>query len=336
MRLEEFNYDYPRELIAREPSPERDRCKMMVLDRGRKNIGHYIFRDILDFLNEGDCLVLNDTKVVPVRLYGRRKTGGKVEIFVLNPAEKELKALVRPSKRIKDGEEIELDNGEKVKVWGKAEQGRHIEFKGEAGDVFDTGHIPLPPYIDRDDSPSDRESYQTVYAAKSGATAAPTAGLHFTSGLLDAARKKGIHTEFVTLHTGYGTFAPVKTNDIRRHSMHFEDFEIEAPVVERIKACKSSGKRVFAVGTTVTRVLESAANEDGVVRPMKSRTNLFIYPGYKFKIIDALITNFHLPGSTLLMLVSAFAGKDFILKAYREAVDERYRLFSYGDAMLIL
>jgi S-adenosylmethionine:tRNA ribosyltransferase-isomerase len=270
-----------------------------------------------------------------VRLFGRRKTGAKVEIFVLNPGKSSLKALVRPSKRVKEGEAVELENGMKVKVGAVCGEGRIVEFEESLEDILSAGHMPLPPYISREDKPLDKETYQTVFALKEGATAAPTAGLHFTNRLLGRIKKKGVNIAYVTLHTNYATFAPVKVEDISDHKMHFEEFEIGAESVKKINKAKADKKKIISVGTTSTRVLESAGTDTGMVRESGGKTNLFIYPGYKFKIVDKLITNFHFPESTLLMLVSAFAGRGFVLKAYGAAVKEKYRFFSYGDAMLI-
>ncbi len=335
MNRSDFNYDLPKELIAQVPLEERDSSRLMVIDRRRRFISHKIFREIIDYVEPGDCLVLNNTKVVPVRLFGRRKTGAKVEIFILNPGEKKIQALVRPSKRVKEGEIVELENGMRVKVGGVCEQGRIVEFEESLKAVLAGGHMPLPPYISREDKPLDKETYQTVFALKEGATAAPTAGLHFTEELLAQIRSKGVEIAYVTLHTNYGTFAPVKVDKLEEHVMHFEEFEINSECVKKINKAKADNKKIISVGTTSTRVLESVALDSGRVKEERCKTNLFIYPGYKFKIVDKLITNFHLPESTLLMLVSAFGGREFMLEAYEEAVRGKYRFFSYGDAMLI-
>ncbi|MFH1837598.1 MAG: tRNA preQ1(34) S-adenosylmethionine ribosyltransferase-isomerase QueA [Candidatus Omnitrophota bacterium] len=336
MKLNEFNYDLPKELIAQVPLKERDMSRLMVLDRSAGSLSLRTFKDIVEYMAEGDCVVLNDTRVVPVRFYGERKTGGKVEIFLLNPWEKELQALIRPSKRIKDGESVELENGAKVIVKGKADVGRYIEFSVPLAEVLEQGHVPLPPYILREDKEEDKETYQTVYARKPGATASPTAGLHFTEDLLDKIKANGVKIAYVTLHTSYGTFAPVSTEEIEDHPMHTEYYEISDKTRDMINQTKIAGKKVFTVGTTSTRVLETSAVEENKVRSGEGGTDLFIYPGYKFKITDSLITNFHLPKSTLLMLVSAFAGKEFIFDAYERAIEEKFRFFSYGDAMLII
>lgn len=336
MKLSEFHYDLPKELIAQKPLERRDSSRLMVLDRSDSRIKEKVFGDMKEYLKAGDCLVLNDTRVIPARLYGRRNTGGRVEIFLLDTDTETPRALVRPSKKIKEGEEIELEAGSAVTVLGKADVGRFVEFDSPLEDVLKNGHVPLPPYIDRDDTPGDAERYQTVYAKEKGATASPTAGLHFTEELLGAVREKGVNVAYVTLHTSYGTFAPVCEEEIEDHVMHSEYYSMTEESAEVINRAKSSGGRVFAVGTTSTRVLETAASREGEVTPQNGRTNLFIYPGYKFKMIDGIITNFHLPESTLLMLVSAFAGKDLIFKAYERAIEEKFRFFSYGDAMLII
>lgn len=336
MKLSDFTYELPKELIAQKPLSARDSSRLLVLDKKRGKIEEKVFNNVIDYLDEGDCLVVNDTRVIPVRLLGRRRTGAKVEIFLLNPGSEELRALVKPSKRIKDGEKIELENGKIATVLGKAQAGRFVEFNAPLDEVIEGGHTPLPPYISREDTEKDKETYQTVYARKDGATAAPTAGLHFTQKLLEMIRRKGVNIAYVTLHTGVGTFAPVKTDNIEEHDMHVEEYELTEVAARRINGAKASGKRVIAVGTTSTRVLESTAIGKNEVAPGTGETKLFIYPGYEFKIVDSIITNFHLPESTLLMLVSAFAGREFVLKAYQEAVERKFRFFSYGDAMMIL
>ncbi|RKY43238.1 MAG: tRNA preQ1(34) S-adenosylmethionine ribosyltransferase-isomerase QueA [Candidatus Makaraimicrobium thalassicum] len=336
MKLSEFDYDLPREIIAQEPLKQRDMSRLMVLDRRTRSITGKIFRDIIEYIGSGDCLVLNDTRVIPVRLYGRRRTGAKVEIFVLNPASGTLRALVRPSKRVKDGEKIELESGIQATVFGAAGSGRFVRFDAPIGRVLESGHMPLPPYISRRDTSRDREDYQTVYARKDGATASPTAGLHFAEGLLERLKKKGAVIVYVTLHTSYGTFAPVTSEDIEEHLMHTEYYEISKETADAVNRTKVSGGRVFAVGTTSTRVLETAAAGQGKVAPSSGETDLFIYPGYRFKVTDSIITNFHLPKSTLLMLVSAFGGRDLIFRAYKQAMESGFRFFSYGDAMLVL
>ncbi|MDD3089347.1 MAG: tRNA preQ1(34) S-adenosylmethionine ribosyltransferase-isomerase QueA [Candidatus Omnitrophica bacterium] len=336
MELSDFQYDLPLELIAQKPLNKRDASRLMVLERGNGGVSHRVFSDITQYLREGDCLVVNDTRVIPVRLFGNRGSGGRVEIFLLDTTGSPYKALVKPSARIKEGEIVHLEGGGKATVLGRSSTGRSVVFDRPIEAVLEKGHVPLPPYINRPDSGSDRNDYQTVYAARNGATASPTAGLHFTDELLSRIRDMGVIMVSVTLHTSYGTFAPVKVNNIMDHVMHFEHYEIQEEAADTINRSRKAGGRVFAVGTTSTRVLETVAGDDGLVRASKGETNLFIYPSYKFKITNSIITNFHLPGSTLLMLVSAFAGRDFILGAYRSAVEKGYRFFSYGDAMLIL
>jgi S-adenosylmethionine:tRNA ribosyltransferase-isomerase len=334
-KLKDFHYELPKELIAQEPLKKRDMARLMVLDRAKRSIREHLFRDITAYFERGDCLVMNDTRVIPARLYGRRKSGGRVEIFLLDPDTDMPRALVRPSKRIKDGEEIELEGGIKATVMGREDVGRRVRFDSPIREVLSTGHVPLPPYIDRIDSPADRDDYQTVYARREGATASPTAGLHFTEDLLSSIEEKGVRTVYVTLHTSYGTFSPVTSEDIEEHNMHEEFYQMSAEAARAVNDTKSGGGRVFAVGTTSTRVLETCGGGDGRVSAAESKSNLFIYPGYKFRIVDGIITNFHLPESTLLMLVSAFAGRDFILEAYQKAINDKFRFFSYGDAMII-
>jgi S-adenosylmethionine:tRNA ribosyltransferase-isomerase len=336
MDLSDFHYELPSDLIAQKPLKERDLARLMVVDRSAGSTSDGVFRDVVDYMRNGDCLVLNDTRVVPVRLFGTRKTGGKVEIFLLDTKSDTPDALVRPSARIKEGEEVMLEGGAIATVLGASDAGRYVRFNVPMAEVLKNGHVPLPPYITRPDIPGDKEDYQTVYAAKNGATASPTAGLHFTEGLLGRVKEKGVHIAYVTLHTGYGTFAPVKENRIEDHIMHSEYYEISPQTADTVNSVRGRGGRIFAVGTTSTRVLETAGKDGGRVIPSVGDTNLFIYPGYKFRIIDAVITNFHLPGSTLLMLVSAFAGRELVLRAYAKAVEKKYRFFSYGDAMLIL
>ncbi|MBD3379930.1 MAG: tRNA preQ1(34) S-adenosylmethionine ribosyltransferase-isomerase QueA [Candidatus Omnitrophica bacterium] len=336
MKLSDFQYDLPGDLIAQSPLADRPSSRLMVLERRDSRFEEKLFRDIKEYLAPGDCLVVNNTRVMPVRLLGKRATGGKVEIFLLDNASERPEALVKPSKRIKRGEVVFLEGGVKARVLERSKNGRFVEFDRPLEDVLEHGHVPLPPYIQREDEGADKERYQTVYASREGATAAPTAGLHFDAALLEDIEEKGVEIVEVTLHTGYGTFAPVKAEDITAHQMHSEWYELGRDSAAAINRVKSSGGRVFCVGTTSVRVLESSCVDGGVVRPFAGTTNLFIYPGYEFKIVDGLVTNFHLPGSTLLMLVSAFAGREFVLEAYEEAVRRRFRFFSYGDAMLII
>ena len=348
MKLSEFDYILPKELIAQYPVKEREKCRLMVLDRANQTVSHKTFEDIAGYFKKDDCLVLNDTKVIAARLFGKRKTGGKVELFLLEKKNPICEALVRPSSRLKEGEKITLESGDDVEVLDRGEVGRRVKFNRSLDDILkESGHIPLPPYIDRIDGASDKDDYQTVYGVKEGATASPTAGLHFTRELIEEIRDQGAGVQFVTLHTNYGTFAPIKTSEVEAHKMHKEYFELSADTAKFVNETKKNGGRVFAVGTTTTRLLEYCASlssltlseVEGFSRndgSLKGYTDILIYPGYQFKVVDHLITNFHLPKSTLLLLVSAFAGKEFIFEAYRQAILKRYRFFSYGDAMLIL
>ena len=336
MKLSEFDYELPKKLIAQEPLKDRERARLLVLEHDTGGITEGTFSDIVDHMDYGDCLVLNNTRVIPVRLFGTRKTGGKVEIFLLDVDSDSPRALVKPSKRIQEGEEIILEGGIKVTVLGPADVGRFVKFDAPMKEVLRSGHVPLPPYISREDKPEDKEGYQTVFATEEGATASPTAGLHFTKELLNILGANGVFIVYVTLHTSYGTFAPVKAENIEEHKMHTEHYEIDELTASVINNTKKAGRKVVAVGTTSARALESAAAGKGKVAPSSGETDLFIYPGYEFKMIDGIITNFHLPKSTLLMLVSAFAGKDLVLEAYKEAIKKKFRFYSYGDAMLII
>ena len=342
MKLSEFDYSLPKELIAQYPLKEREECRLMVLDRQSQKLSHKIFKDISEYFQEGDCLVLNNTKVIPARLFGKRRTGGRVELFLLEKKNPVCEALVKPSARLKEGERIKLESDDEVEILGRASVGRLVRFLRPLDEVLkDAGHVPLPPYIDRMDEESDRYDYQTAYAREEGATASPTAGLHFTNGLLDEIAKRGVRIAYVTLHTNYGTFAPIKTEEIEMHRMHKEEFILPDETARAIDDTKRQGKKVFAVGTTTSRVLEHCAETirsraEGQSSRISGYTDLFIYPGYKFKIVDHIVTNFHLPKSTLMLLISAFCGKEFMFAAYREAIEKRYRFFSYGDAMLIL
>ncbi|MBF0494163.1 MAG: tRNA preQ1(34) S-adenosylmethionine ribosyltransferase-isomerase QueA [Candidatus Omnitrophica bacterium] len=336
MKLSDFYYDLPKELIAQEPAEKRDSSRLLLVDREKHVITDHVFGDVPRFLKKGDCLVLNDTRVIPARFFGKRKTGADIEIFLINILGDKISALVKKSSRIWDGEVLELESGYHVKILGKADPGRFVEFDAPLEEILKTGHVPLPPYIERADRPKDAERYQTVYSRNEGATASPTAGLHFTPELLNKIVGEGVRIVYVTLHTSYGTFSPVKSENVEEHKMHYENFHLSDSAASAINDVKYSGGRVIAVGTTSLRVLETSADDTGRVKSGEGRTNLFVYPGFRFKIVDALITNFHLPGSTLLMLVSAFAGREFILEAYKQAIDRRYRFFSYGDAMMIV
>lgn len=340
MELSEFNYELPEELIAQTPIEKRDESRLMILDKNTGKIEHKIFKDIIDYLEPGDCLVRNNTKVIPARLYGKKATGAKIEFLLLNRIEGDIwECIVRPGHKLKPGTEVEFGDGIlKAKVLDVMEGGtRKVEFKYEGifNEILDKiGLMPLPPYIH--ESLKDNDRYQTVYAKYEGSAAAPTAGLHFTPELFEKIKAKGIDVANVTLHVGIGTFRPVKVENVEEHHMHSEHFYIKQEDADKINNAKKNGKRVIAVGTTSCRVLETIADENGMVKPTEGDTQIFIYPGYKYKCLDGLVTNFHLPESTLIMLVSALAGRDYIMKAYNEAVKERYRFFSFGDAMLIL
>lgn len=351
MKVSEFHYHLPKELIAQEPLPRREDSRMMVLLRGEGRILHSEFKRLPDYLEPGDCLVLNDTKVIPARLHGRRMgpsgaPGGKVEILLLEPAgdsEFIWLALTRSRSHLSPGAAVEISPGEfgaeveEVLSDGK----RLLRFNCAEGDfqkmLLRFGETPLPPYIKRSSPyPQDAQRYQTVYASREGAVAAPTAGLHFTEEMLEAVREKEVQRATLTLHIGLGTFRPVKADLVEGHNMDSERFSLPVKCAEAINASRRGGRRVVAAGTTAVRALETCADSQGMVRPQEGKTDLFIYPGYRFKVIDALLTNFHLPASTLLMLVCAFAGTEFVLRAYEEAVKQRYRFYSYGDCMLIL
>lgn len=340
MKVSDFNYNLPQELIAQVPIKNRDESRLMVLDKKNKTIEHKIFKDIINYLKPGDCLVRNNTKVIPARLYGKKATGAKIEFLLLNRIEGDIwECIVRPGHKLKPGTEVEFGDGIlKAKVLDVMEGGtRKVEFKYEGifNEILDKiGLMPLPPYIH--ESLKDNDRYQTVYAKYEGSAAAPTAGLHFTPELFEKIKAKGIDVANVTLHVGIGTFRPVKVENVEEHHMHSEHFYIKQEDADKINNAKKNGKRVIAVGTTSCRVLETIADENGMVKPTEGDTQIFIYPGYKYKCLDGLVTNFHLPESTLIMLVSALAGRDYIMKAYNEAVKERYRFFSFGDAMLIL
>lgn len=341
MKTSDFFYDLPKELIAQTPIKKRDESRLMVVDRNSSDIKHKHFFDIIDYLNEGDCLVLNSSKVIPARLYGNKlDTGGKVEFLLLeNKGNNLWEVLVKPGKKAKVGTEFEFGNGKlKAKVIKILEDGnRIVELKHdkEIYELLDEiGQMPLPHYITSE--LKDKNRYQTVYCKERGSAAAPTAGLHFTPELLNKIKEKGVNIAYLTLHVGLGTFRPVKVEDISEHKMHSEYFSISQETADLINSTKKNGKRVVAVGTTSCRTLESAADENGFFKACSGYTDIFISPGYKFKVLDALITNFHLPESTLIMLVSAFLGYEKTIKAYKTAVENKYRFYSLGDAMLIL
>ena len=340
MKVSDFNYNLPKELIAQVPIKDRDQSRLMVLDRKNKTIEHKIFKDIIDYLEPGDCLVRNNTKVIPARLYGvKEETGANVEFLLLKRVNGDIwEVMVKPGRKLMPGVRVEFGNGLlKAEILEKFEDGNRkvkFEYNGIFNEILnEIGLMPLPPYIHEKLKEKDR--YQTVYAKYEGSAAAPTAGLHFTDELFKKLKEKGVEVANVTLHVGIGTFRPVKVENIEEHDMHSEHFYIKAEDAEKINKAKREGHRVIAVGTTSCRVLESVADDNGYVKEVEGDTNIFIYPGYKFKCIDALITNFHLPESTLIMLVSALAGKDFIMQAYDEAVKEQYKFFSFGDAMFI-
>ena len=339
MKVEDFNYELPKELIAQTPYDKRDEARLMVLDRKTESIDHKIFRDVIDYLEPGDCLVINDTKVIPARLYGKKDTGANVEFLLLKRIEgDDWEAMVRPGNKLRPGSKVEFGDGllkaEVLEVMPGGNRRVRFEYNGIFNEILDQiGLMPLPPYIT--EKLKDKSKYQTVYAKYEGSAAAPTAGLHFTEELLEKVKEKGVDIAKVTLHVGIGTFRPVKVENVEDHSMHSEHFYIKKEEAEKINKAKETGHRVIAVGTTSCRVLESVADENGKVKEIEADTNIFIYPGYKFKCIDSLITNFHLPESTLIMLVSSLAGKDFVLRAYKEAVDQKYKFFSFGDAMII-
>ncbi|MDX9917518.1 MAG: tRNA preQ1(34) S-adenosylmethionine ribosyltransferase-isomerase QueA [Gudongella sp.] len=340
MKTSDFYYDLPLELIAQHPLDRRSDSRLLTLDRKTGEINHGIFNNIVNELDKGDVLVMNDTRVIPARLFGNRPgKEEKIETLLLKRVERNIwECLVRPGKKMKAGGRIEYGDGILSGLVRRVgEDGtRFIEFKfdGIFEEILDRlGEMPLPPYIT--ERLEDSERYQTVYSKNNGSAAAPTAGLHFDEELLKQIHLKGIETAFLTLHVGLGTFRPVKVEDVNEHIMHSEYYEIDSNTANLINNAKSRGSRIISVGTTTTRTLESVASEDGIVRPAKGWTDIFIYPGYQFKIVDSLITNFHLPESTLLMLVSAFASKDKILETYNEAVKNKYRFFSFGDAMYI-
>lgn len=340
MKTSDFYFDLPEELIAQVPILDRSSSKLMVLDKETGEISHKIFKDIIDYLNPGDCLVLNDTRVIPARLIGSKEgTGGKIEFLLLKRNEDDTwETLVKPGKRAKIGTRFSFGEGKLIaEVVGMGDDGaRIVKFKydGIFEEVLDElGNMPLPPYIT--ERLEERERYQTVYSKHNGSAAAPTAGLHFTDELLEKIKEKGIDLAFVTLHVGLGTFRPVKVDDVLNHDMHSEYYMVTQEAADKINKAKENGNKVITVGTTSTRTIESVADENGKMKAASGWTKIFIYPGYKFKVVDNLITNFHLPESTLIMLVSALAGKENVLNAYKCAVDNKYRFFSFGDAMFI-
>lgn len=339
MKVSEFNYDLPEELIAQVPIKNRDESRLMVVNRGKRTIEHRTFKDIIDYLEPGDCLVRNNTKVIPARLYGKKETGANVEFLLLNNIEGDIwESIVRPGNKLHIGTKVIFGEGlleaEILDIMPGGTRKVKFNYQGIFNEILDQiGLMPLPPYIH--ETLKDKDRYQTVYAKYDGSAAAPTAGLHFTNELLEKIKEKGIEIANVTLHVGIGTFRPVKEDEVEKHDMHTEHYYIKKEDADKINNAKKNGKRIISVGTTSCRVLETVADENGLVKEIEGDTNIFIYPGYKFKCVDNLITNFHLPQSTLLMLVSALSDKDFMLEAYKEAVKDKYRFFSFGDAMYI-
>lgn len=340
MKTSDFYFDLPKELIAQDPLEDRSSSRLLVLNKQTGEIVHQKFTDILSYLREGDCLVLNNTKVIPARLLGvKEDTGANVEIFLLKRKEGDIwETLVKPGRKLRKGARVSFGDGLlKAEILDIVEEGNRLvkfTYEGIFEEVLDQlGEMPLPPYITH--KLQDKNRYQTVYAKYEGSAAAPTAGLHFTEDLLEEIRKKGVRTAYVTLHVGLGTFRPVKVDNVLEHHMHSEHYEITKEAADLINETKASGNRVICVGTTSCRTIESAADENGMLTAKSGDTDIFIYPGYQFKILDCLITNFHLPESTLLMLVSALASKEHILAAYEEAIKNQYRFFSFGDAMFI-
>jgi len=339
LRLSDFAFELPDELIAQTPAEDRDRSRLLVLDRRTGAVAHRVFLDLGEYLVPGDLLILNDTKVFPCRLQARKAGGGKAELFLLEEKGVNLwHALVKGG--VDAGKTVSLSPGIEAEVISAAHDGvRLVRFHGTADIrmmLDELGRTPLPPYIKRDPVAEDRERYQTVYASREGAVAAPTAGLHFTDELLRQLRHRGVGTAMVTLHVGPGTFQPVRTEDVAEHRMHAERYEVPAGTAEQVNRARAEGRRIIAVGTTSVRALETAVRSDGKVQDGAGSSELFITPGYRFQVVSGMVTNFHLPKSTLLMLVAALAGRESVLSAYREAVRQRYRFFSYGDAMLIL
>jgi len=340
-RISSYDYELPPELIAQEPAEPRDSSRLLVMSRASGALTDNVFSEMPGFLREGDLLLANNTRVFPARLLGKKTSGGKAEVFLLEHLSSgEWLALVRPGRRLRDGTIIEISSDLDVEITGRLPDGRRrVRFHTD-NDIWKAlelhGHTPLPFYIDREDRPEDADRYQTVFAKKRGAVAAPTAGLHFTDGLIEELHNKAVEFANITLHVGWGTFHGIEVDDIREHEMHSEYYEIDEPTASAINRAKSEGRRIICVGTTTVRAVESAATRGTLIEPHSARTELFIMPGFEFKVTDAMITNFHLPRSSLLVMVSAFAGRDSILRAYCHAVEKRYRFYSYGDAMLIL
>lgn len=337
MRRDLFQFDLPDELIARQPAQQRQGSRLLYLNSASDELQHQQFPDILEHINQGDLMVFNNTKVIPARLFGEKESGGKIEVLVERVVDSHtVQAHIRASKSPKPGNQLLFEQGYSAEMQGRADDLFILNFSAPVFAVLDQiGHIPLPPYIDRTDTDEDKSRYQTVYAEELGAVAAPTAGLHFDQQLLDRIQAKGAQIAFVTLHVGAGTFQPVRADNILDHEMHSEWLQVSDEVCQQVIDTKAKGGRIIAVGTTSVRCLETAA-QSGQIAPFEGDTDIFIYPGYNFKVVDGLLTNFHLSESTLLMLVSAFSGYQPIMQAYRQAVAERYRFFSYGDAMFLL
>lgn len=340
LRTSDYYFELPPELIAQDPLEDRSSSRLLTLDKNTGAVEHHHFREILDFLREGDCLVLNNTKVIPARLYGvKEDTGATIEVLLLKRHENDVwETLVKPGKKAKPGTRLSFGDGLlRAEVLEVVEEGNRMirfEYEGIWEELLDRlGEMPLPPYITH--KLADKNRYQTVYAKYEGSAAAPTAGLHFTKELLEQVEAKGVKLAYVTLHVGLGTFRPVKVDNVKEHHMHSEYYQVTREAADIINGTKTAGGRVICVGTTSCRTIESAADDNGVLKPCCGNTEIFIYPGYRFKVLDALITNFHLPESTLLMLVSALAGREHVLQAYEEAIRERYRFFSFGDACMI-
>ncbi len=338
MRVEEFDFVLPQELIAQQPVQPRDACRLMVVKRKEAAFEHRLFRDLVEYIDPGDVLVINDTKVIPARFYAKKETGGKVEILFLGREGPFWKALLNPSRRVKKGQFLFLDKANGFKVIEKDAEGIWLLeplFSLVEEEVFEKfGKPPLPPYIKA--SGVSLSNYQTVYARVPGSIAAPTAGLHFTPELLDVLRSRGVEIAYITLHVGLGTFKPIKSESILEHKMHSENYSISPEEAEKIEMARKKGKRIIACGTTVVRALEATHLKFGEIKNCQEETDLFIYPGFEFRVVDAMVTNFHLPRSTLFVLVCAFGGKELMQRAYREAITQRYRFYSFGDAMLIL
>ena len=337
----DYYFDLPQELIAQDPMEKRDECKLLVMDKETGNVEHHVFNEVINYLQPGDCLVLNNTKVIPARLLGvKEETGAAVEILLLKRKEADVwETLVKPGKKLRPGAKVSFGDGIlKAEIMDIVDEGNRLVkfyYDGIWEEVLDRlGEMPLPPYITH--KLQDKNMYQTVYAKYEGSAAAPTAGLHFTDELLEKIREKGVDIAFVTLHVGLGTFRPVKVTNVKEHHMHTEWYQVTQEAADKINKAKESGHRVICVGTTSCRTIESAAGEDGTLSAASGDTSIFIYPGYKFKLMDGLITNFHLPESTLVMLVSAFAGREHVLNAYEIAIKEKYRFFSFGDACLFI